>query len=165
MQPKGPFSSQKLGLFLVSVSLVAAACGGQGAATASRASTAKSSLPSFTQASPINPGTTVVAGRTHTVPTERPGVGIAPGTDTGGQIIVSTSGVLPLHLFANLNETVTWTNLTSKTISLRFLFSRVRSGPIPPGGTFRFRSSTLYTFNYITSNGFRGEVAIGAFAN
>lgn len=123
----------------------------------------RGALPPIRYAPQVTGSTVVLKGRSVPVPTERPGVPISPGTDTGGQIIVSPNGVLPVRLFVNLGQKITWTNLTSKPVSVHFYGHPVNSGPIASGGTFSYSSNHLEEFNFLTSNGYRGIVAIGAF--
>lgn len=155
-----------LTLVLLSLALGLAACGGSSSSGPTTSTSTTIKLPPVKVAPEITTPTTTISGKSYTVPTEQPNEAVDPGTATGGQIIVTSKGVLPQHLFANLNQVITWTNLTSKPITVKFLYSvpAIRSGEIPTGGTWTYSSKTLYNFVFVTSNDLRGEVSIGEFS-
>ena len=109
--------------------------------------------------------TTVIDGQTITVPTQTNGKPIAPYNDSGGQIILTDKGILPFHLFANLGQTITWTNLCTKAVTVTALSKDFASASIPPGGTFTWKSDTLISERYEVSNGFQGRIDVGAFSH
>lgn len=146
---------------LIAVSVLASACGGGGNEAATK-STPKDSTTTSVLPPEITTPTVTIDGNTYNVPTEHGGP-IPNSVAEGQQIILTKKGFLPFRLFAELNQVITWTNLTAKTVVIRFEYSTVKSAPIPPGGTFTYSSSSSYTFNYVSSSGFRGIVAIGAF--
>ena len=109
--------------------------------------------------------TTIIDGQTINVPTQTNGKPIAPYNDTGGQIILTDKGLLPFHLFADLGQTITWTNLCTKSVTVAALSKDFTSPAIPPGGTFTWKSDTLISERYAVSNGFQGRIDVGAFAH
>jgi hypothetical protein len=115
-------------------------------------------------AKPIIDTTTVIAGQTITVPRENPATPISPYTATGNQVIITSTGVLPYHLFTGLGTKVTWTNLSTKTMSIHSIApGLLDSGPIKPGQTFSWSSPSGISVRYLTNNGFVGRVDVGAF--
>jgi hypothetical protein len=112
---------------------------------------------------PALKGPTVnVNGKVIPVPTEN-GIPISPLVGTGDQIVLTTKGFLPYQLFADLNATIVFTNLTPKTVRITFEHSTVASPPLKPGETFNYSQSTSYSYVYRSSTGFHGTLAIGAF--
>lgn len=109
--------------------------------------------------------TTIIDGQTINVPTQTNGKPISPYNDTGGQIILTDKGILPFHLFADLGQTITWTNLCTKSVTVAALSKDFTSPAIPPGGTFTWKSDTLISERYAVSNGFQGRIDVGAFAH
>ena len=105
--------------------------------------------------------TTVINGQAITVPTQTGGKAIAPYSDTGGEIILTDKGILPFHLFVSLGQTITWTNLCSKSVTITATSKDFASGPIPPGGTFTWKSDTLISERYAVSNGYQGRFDVG----
>lgn len=173
-RPSGLRSPRVLALVLAALSL--AGCGAsvssspvgrseRSGPSAQRSTSTTVQLPPIRTAPEITTPTTTVDGLGYTVPTENPGQPVGSGTATGGQIIVTDRGVLPQHLFAALGQTITWTNLSSKPVRIRILYSDpvVESRDLAVGGTFTYSSPTLYNFVFVTSNGMRGQVSIGVF--
>ena len=107
--------------------------------------------------------TTIIGGQSIAVPTQTNGKPIAPYNDTGGQIILTDKGILPFHLFADLGQTITWTNLCTKAVTVTAISKDFTSPTIPPGGTFSWKSDTLISERYRVSNGFQGRIDVGAF--
>ncbi len=137
----------------------ATACSSGGTTTAPTSSTTTSILPPA-----ITTPTVVINGKSFTTPTEAPGHAVPPYVGSGGQIIISTKGVLPYHLFAGLGQKITFTNLTPKPVEIKTKFhSYFTTGKIPVGGTFTWSSPTSVSLGYTTSNGFNGVIAVGAF--
>ncbi len=144
----------------VMAALGAAACGSSATATPSTSrSTTTTSIPPAALKGP----TVTIDGKAYPVPTEFGTTPIDPTSDTGQQIIITSKGFLPYHLFADLNTPIVWTNLSSKPVRISFEYSAVRSPEIPPGGTFTYSSKDVYSFVYRSSTGYRGSVDIGAF--
>ena len=107
--------------------------------------------------------TTIINGQSITVPMQTNGKPVAPYNDTGGQIILTDKGILPFHLFADLGQTITWTNLCATPVTVKALSKDFTSPRIPPGGTFTWKSDTLVSERYAVSNGFQGRIDVGAF--
>jgi hypothetical protein len=152
------------GLSLLALGLVLTACGSSG--PTSSPTTKPDSTTTSIPTPQITTPTTTIDGHTYPVPTEpsAPGKPIDTYVATGDQVILTSKGFVPYRLFADLNTTITWTNLTGHTVTIRFLREGgARSGPIPPGGTFTYSSKTLDNFEYQSSTGFHGIVNIGAF--
>ncbi len=147
------------GLALTALAAGAAGCSSGGTTTAPTSSTTTSILPPA-----ITTPTVVINGKSFTTPTESPGHAVPPYVGSGGQIIISTKGVLPYHLFAGLGQKITFTNLTPKPVVIKTKFhSYFTTGEIPVGGTFSWSSPTSVSLGYTTSNGFNGVIAVGAF--
>ena len=104
-----------------------------------------------------------INGHTYPVPTEDGVHAIDPSLASGGEIVLTDKGFLPYHLLANLNEKITWTNLSSHPVRITLLHLPVKSGLIPVGGTFTYSSPTLVSFIYVSSSGYHGVVGIGLF--
>lgn len=146
---------------LVAVALAAVVgtgCSGAGGSQGQTATTTTVLTPA------IETPTTTIHGHTYTVPTE-PGVPVInPAVATGNQIVLTDKGFVPYRLFANLNEKVTWTNLSSHPVTITFLHvPGARPKRLAVGGTFTYSSATLANFVYVSSSGYRGLVAIGDF--
>ena len=107
--------------------------------------------------------TVSINGHTFQVPTEDGIHPIDPSVATGGQIILTNRGFVPYRLFVQLNQKVTWTNLSSHPVRITFLHLPIKSGVIPVGGTFTYSSPAFINFAYVSSSGYHGIVAIGAF--
>jgi hypothetical protein len=110
----------------------------------------------------VQPPTTVINGTTYQVPTNKNGAAIGSYNDQGDQIIITDKGVLPYHLFVASDTPVTWTNLSSKPVSIAsFYKTGPTSSTIPVGGTFVWPGAGLLSFVYKTSTGFQGIVQAG----
>jgi hypothetical protein len=107
--------------------------------------------------------TVSIHGHTYQVPTEDGVHAIDPSVATGGQIVLTDKGFLPYRIFVQLKQVITWTNLSSHPVRIMFVHLPVKSGLIPVGGTFTYSSPTLINFEYVSSSGYHGIVAIGAF--
>jgi hypothetical protein len=106
-----------------------------------------------------------IDGHTYAVPSEDGVHAIDPSVATGGQIILTNKGFLPYRLFVQLKQVITWTNLSSHPVRITFLHLPDKSKLIPVGGTYTFSSPTLLNFEYTSSSGYHGIVAIGAFSS
>lgn len=74
---------------------------------------------------------------TTTVPTERGSRPINAANDAGQQVIIAEKGILvPQWLVANVNDPITWTNLSGQPQQVVFDDAPVRSKVIPDLGTF-----------------------------
>jgi hypothetical protein len=141
--------------------LIAGCSGGTGPAPTSSTT---SSTTTSTPAQAITTPTVIINGQSVTVPTNVPGKPITPNLETGGQVIISSTGMLPYKIFVRVGQTVTFTNLTDKPVSVKSKFQNYfSSGPIAPGGTFSYSSPTGISILYKTSTGFEGRLIIGAF--
>jgi hypothetical protein len=107
--------------------------------------------------------TVTIGGHTYQVPTEVPNQSIDPSVASGGQIVLTNRGFLPWRLFAQTSQKITWTNLSSHPVRITILHLGIESSTIPVGGTFTYSSPTLVNFQYVSSSGYHGIVAIGAF--
>lgn len=136
-----------------------AGCSSAGPSTAARHSVTTTSV--LTPA--VVSRNLVIDGRSYPVPSEDGVHAIDPSVATGGQIVLTNKGFLPYRLFAQLNQKITWTNLSSHPVRITFLHLPQKSGLIPVGGTYTFSSPHLINFIYTSSSGFHGVVAIGAF--
>ncbi len=147
---------------LMTVALTLSGCSGS-------SNPASSAAKSTTTTSVLTPAiiskTLTIDGHTYQVPSEDGIHAIDPSVDTGGQIILTDKGFLPYRLFVDLKQKITWTNLSSHPVRITFLHLPVKSGMIPVGGTFSWSSPTLINFEYVSSSGFHGIVAIGAFTS
>jgi len=144
---------------LGSLTFALSACGGGTPKAAPPKSTTTTSIP----AAAITTPTVTIGGRSYTVPLDS-GLAIPNNIASGHNIIYTSRGFLPFHLFASLGETVVWTNLSNKTITLHYrLSTEVTSPPIPPGGTYSQAFPTLTSFEFTSSTGYRGILTVGAF--
>jgi len=68
----------------------------------------------------------------------------------GHCIFITSSGFDPNVLVAPMGIDITWTNTSSKPASIVFdnYFKKVDSGPIPPGGTWKFHAGELVSIVY-----------------
>jgi hypothetical protein len=140
------------------LSLLASACSSSPSRAA--APTATTSLPTPEITTP----TVTVDGRTFPVPNDGGTKPIVSAVDTSGQVVLTDKGFLPQHEIANLNQTITWTNLSSHPVTISFShMPGTRPHQLQVGGTFTFSSGTLINFEYLSSSGFHGTVSIGAF--
>ena len=140
-----------------------AGCSASPSSTADPPTTFSVTAPSVPTPAITTP-TVTIDGRTYPTPTEVAGRAIDPLVATGDQIVLTNKGFVPYRLFAQLDQTITWTNLSSHPVRVTFLHLPVRSGVIPVGGTFTYSSKTLINFIYVSSSGYHGVVAVGAFS-
>jgi len=140
------------------LSLVASACSNS-PSPAAAPTTTTSSVPTPQLTTP----TVTIDGHTYQVPSSgrRP---VDPAVDNSGQIILTDKGFLPYQENVNLNQPITWTNLSSHPVTISFLhMPGSTSHRLPVGGSFTYSSPTLENFVYVSSSGHRGVVSIGAF--
>lgn len=148
-------------LAIAAVASLAAACGST--SSSSRPTTSVTTTTYKLPPQVLTP-TTVIDGKTITVPVQQPsGKPIASYNDTGSQILITDEGVLPFHLFADLGATITWTNLGAKAVTITSYAKDFGSPSIPPGGTFQWKSDTGISERYRVSSGFDGRIDVGAF--
>jgi hypothetical protein len=150
-------------LVLPLLGLLAAACSSSPASRS--ASSPPSSTTTSTTAQVISSSTVTIGGQTVNVPTEGGTNPIKPYGDTGQQIILSSTGVLPRSLYASLNQPVTWTNLTAHPVTLTLKVPGVPPKVIPPGSSFSWNPVNQLSFTYLSSAGGTGFVYSGVFGN
>jgi hypothetical protein len=104
-----------------------------------------------------------IGGHTYQVPMSD-GHAIDSAVDNSGQIILTDQGFIPYREIVNLNQPITWTNLSSRPVTISFQHvPGSTSHVLPVGGTFTYSSPTLQNFEYVSSSGHHGIVSIGAF--
>jgi hypothetical protein len=108
---------------VLGVALLATACGGGGASPSSSA-----------PASADQP-------RSTTKPAD-------PSFDFGQHVTITADGFRPLWLVSIIHQPVTWTNTTDRPQSIIFDHLSVRSGVIPPGGSFSYTPETVASITY-----------------
>ena len=146
-------------LALGGLSLVASACSNSPSPAAAPTTTTTTTAPTPELTTP----TVTIDGHTYPVPTSN-GRAIDSEVDSSGQIILTDQGFLPYQENVNLNQPITWTNLSSHPVTISFLhMPGSASHPLPVGGSFTYSSPTLQNFVYVSSSGHRGVVSIGAF--
>jgi hypothetical protein len=140
--------------------LVASACSNSPSpAAAPTTTTTTSSVPAPQLTTP----TVTIDGHTYQVPTSG-GRPVDSAVDSSGQIILTDKGFLPYQENVNLNQPITWTNLSSHPVTISFLhMPGSTSHSLPVGGSFTYSSPTLQNFQYVSSSGHHGVVSIGAF--
>jgi hypothetical protein len=119
-----------------------------------------------TTAQAISSATVTISGHAIKVPTEDGTDPIKAFGDTGQQVILTTSGVLPRSLYAAQNQPVTWTNLTPKpvTVTLNHV-PGVAAQVVQPGGSYSWNPVNTLSFSYTSSGGGTGLVYSGVFGN
>ncbi len=119
-----------------------------------------------TTLAPVIPQSTVtINGTVISVPREeyalkRP---IEPFQDDGTHVIISSKGVLPQILNApKAPVTITWTNLSTKTVTMNFsIFGTPATKQVPAGSSFTYAAKTGGNISYVTSTGYNGTVSVG----
>lgn len=148
-------------LALGGLSLLATACSNSpspAAAPTTTTSTAPAPVPEITTA------TVTIDGHTYPVPNDGSGHPINAAVDSSGQIILTDKGFLPQREIVDLNQTITWTNLSSHPVTISFShMPGTTPQSLPVGGSFTYSSPTLINFQYVSSSGHTGTVSIGAF--
>jgi hypothetical protein len=145
-------------LALSGLSLVASACSNSPSPAAAPTTTTSS-----TPTPEVTTPTVTIDGHTYQVPMSD-GHPIDAAVDNSGQIILTDQGFLPYRQLVNLNQPVTWTNLSSRPVTISFLhMPGSTSHTLPVGGSFTYSSPTLQNFEYVSSSGHHGIVSIGAF--
>jgi hypothetical protein len=150
-------------LALLVVPMIAAACSSSPSSPSSGASPTVQSTTSTT-AQVISSPTVTIGGKTYTVPSEGNGIPIKPYSDTGQQIIYTSSGFLPRTLYASLQTPVVWTNLSAKPLVLTLEHVGVAPVTVAVGGTYSWTPNVL-AFGYKSSKGYAGFVNVGAFGS
>jgi len=151
-------------LLLASVGLLAASCSSSSSSGSPKPSTPNASP--TTTAQVIESQTVTIDGKTVPVPTEDGTDPIKPYGDTGQQVILSSSGVLPRSLYASLDQPVVWTNLTSKPVTLTLNHvPGVAPQVIQPGRSWSWNPVGQLSFSYTSSAGGTGYVYSGVFGH
>lgn len=148
-------------LGLGAVALLAAACSN---------SPSPAAAPTTTTApqpvAEITTPTVTIGGHTYPVPNNGSGQAINSAVDTSGEIILTDKGFLPQREIAGLNQTITWTNLSSHPVTISFShMPGTTPHHLAVGGSFTYSSPTLINFEYVSSSGHSGTVSIGAFTS
>lgn len=111
-------------------------------------------------ATALAPRYVTLGGKRVRVPSEYGNYPISPTSDHGQQVIISPKGFVPETLYANSYAPIVWTNLTSSTEELTLDNGQVHSGPIPPGGSYRWFERRLIAFRYQGSSGMTGYLYV-----
>jgi hypothetical protein len=144
--------------------LLAAACSSSPSSGSAAPSTPKSTT--TTTAQVIASSSVTINGHTVNVPTEDGTDPIKAFGDTGQQVILTSSGVLPRSLYAGQNQPVTWTNLTSKPVTLTLNHvPGVSPQVIQPGASYSWNPVNTLSFSYTSSAGGTGLIYSGVFGN
>ena len=154
----------------LAIGLALGACGSSasGASTTTSAPAAKSTTTTqsatTTTLAPMT-GTTMIDGRPIKIPTEGGARPIDSLRDKGQQIVIATAGLYPQTLFVCPFKPITWTNLTAKPVTVRFVLYPPSKGfgPVVPGGTHTYTPPGRGAVAYRTSSGLVGQVQIGVF--
>jgi hypothetical protein len=117
-----------------------------------------------TTAQVIAGATVTISGKSYNVPSEGGGIPIKPYSDTGQQIIYTSSGFLPRTLYSSLHTPVVWTNLSTKPVVLTLEHVGVAPVTIAVGATYSWTPNVL-AFGYQSSNRDFGYVNVGAFGS
>jgi hypothetical protein len=158
MIPRYPIGAV-VALTLAGFGCVASACSSPSTPAAAPTTTTTSR-----PAPEITTPTVTIDGHSYRVPTEFGSTPIVPSVDSGGQIILTDKGFLPHELFAEIGQTITWTNLSSRTVTIAFQhMPGTTRHTLSVGGSFTYSSSTLISFEYASSSGYHGIVHIGQF--
>lgn len=88
------------------------------------------------------------SARPSAVPSPSPVVSVDPNFDSGLNVFITPAGFHPHWLVAPFHGTITWHNDTARSQVIVFDHEKVRSGVIPPGGTFRFTPSVPISITY-----------------
>lgn len=105
--------------------LALTSCGGGSSAPASSGAPSTSAPPASTAASTID-----------------------PNFDFGQTVLITRTGFRPRWLVSLAGKTITWRNESHVTASVVFDHESVRSGPIPPGGTYTYDPRTALSITY-----------------
>jgi hypothetical protein len=136
------------------------ACGGSPSQSASTTTTRETT----TTAQVIASSTVTLNGKTYPVPTESPGDPIKPFSDTGQQMVLTSSGFLPSQLYAATAQPVVVTNLTPKTVTITMTGTGAPPHTLAPGASFSY-TPTVLAYGYGSSTGKHSVVNVGAFTS
>ena len=88
-------------------------------------------------------GSTVGSGPTSPAPAT-----IDPNFDNGQTVLITADSVRPLWLVSLVGKPIVFRNTTGSVKRLVFDHEPVRSGPIPPGGVFRYTPALPLSLTY-----------------
>jgi len=157
----------KVAVALTCVLTLTACSSSSGTSSSTTATTFVLPLAHQPVASPLTATSMLINGTSVAIPREeyRPDRPIQQETDKGQQIMITDKGILPVQLFAPIPATITWTNLTSKPVSL--LVSKfgtpVRSPEIPAGSSYSMAfpvSGGGGGVTYVTSTRLTGTIGL-----
>jgi len=101
-------------------------------------------------------GGAAVAGspRPSVAPTSpSPVASVDPNFDSGQNIFITPAGFHPHWLVAPLHGAITWHNETNRSQVIVFDHQQVKSGVIPPGGTFTYTPAVPISIAYHSALG------------
>ena len=73
---------------------------------------------------------------------------VDPNFDFGQHVTITAAGFQPLWLVSIVNQPIVWTNTTDTPQSVVFDHLPVRSGTIPPGGTYTWTPDSVASVTY-----------------
>lgn len=73
---------------------------------------------------------------------------IDPNFDSGQTVLITATGVRPLWLVSLVGKPVVFRNVSGATRRITFDHQAVRSGPIAPGGVFRYTPDLPLSLTY-----------------
>jgi hypothetical protein len=138
-----------LGGALVAMALALTACGG---GTTSSASTTSTTAP--VRYVHVN-------GKRVRVPVEPDGSLPSPGPESGDQVVITSSGFQPDHLFARVKVPITFTNLSSKPQQIDFEHFSITSPVIAPARKWSWTPKTGVSIQIVNREGQTGILDIG----
>jgi hypothetical protein len=71
-----------------------------------------------------------------------------PNFDFGQRVTITAAGFRPLWLVSIIHQPIVWTNTTDTPQSVVFDHLSVRSGPIPPGGSYTWTPDSVASITY-----------------
>ena len=166
MTPRHPRSARLItGLAFIALAGILSSCSSTSSATSSTTSTSLYVRKIQPPAPEVAALTMTINGKTVFVPRqeysqERP---IFATQDQGQQVLITDKGQLPQVLYAPVPATITWTNLTTKpvTLSIQVASAWRPSQVIEPGGHYSLSVTSDLNVETVTSTGWSGSVAVG----
>jgi hypothetical protein len=114
----------------------------------------------------LNNPTVTIHGHSYPVPNDGGGKPIDNALDTSGQIVLTDKGFIPQREIVDLNQKITWTNLSSQPVTISFShMPGTTPHHLAVGGSFTWSSPTLINFEYLSSTGYHATVSIGSFTS
>lgn len=99
------------------------------------------------------PGTVLEPVPGTSVPREDPKQPIRPDVQSGNNALIEPTALWPALLYANVRESVVWTNESGRPQTIVFDHIPVRSSAIPPGGQFVWKAHFPGSYTYHTTSG------------